>query len=116
MGAVTREVLGGVAFPAEEGPCYISGIGFFQVNHLTRVEPNTGLSSLRGCKVGLGGEGLTNVVVEREKSDEALPSCLTVRGDTLDLGVTRFFAEDLERASERSLGHRPGYQISAVVV
>jgi len=65
MGAVMREVLGRVAFRAEEGPCYISGIGFCQVNLLTRVEPNTGLRSLRGCKVGLGGEGLTNLVVER---------------------------------------------------
>ena len=39
--------------------------GFCQVNLLTGVEPNTGLSSLCECKVGLGGEGLTNVVVER---------------------------------------------------
>jgi len=52
MGAVTRKVLGGVAFPAEEGLCCISRIGFRQVNPLTGVEPNTGLSSLCECKVG----------------------------------------------------------------
>jgi len=61
MGAVTRGVLGGVAFPAEEGPCCISRISLRQVDLLTRVEPNTGLSTLCECKVGLGGEGLTNV-------------------------------------------------------
>ena len=53
----------GVAFifPAEEGPCCVSRICFRQVNLPTRVEPNTGLSSLCECKVKLGGEGLTNV-------------------------------------------------------
>ena len=50
-----------VAFPAEEGLCCINRISLRRVDLLTRVEPNTGFSSLCECKVGLGGEGLTNV-------------------------------------------------------
>ena len=67
VGAVAREVIGGVAFPAAKDPCRISRISIHQMNLLAGIEANAGLS---GLEIGLSGESLTNVVVEKASQEE----------------------------------------------
>ena len=67
VGTVAREVIGGVPFPAEKDPCRISRISIHQMNLLAGVEANAGLS---GLEIGLSGESLTNVVVEKASQKE----------------------------------------------
>jgi hypothetical protein len=66
-----------------------------------QVEANAGFSRLRKRKVELGGESLTNVVVEGQarekvKSESSSPRC-AVSGDMLNFGVGRFYAVGIFR-------------------
>jgi len=85
----------GSRISSRRGLAALAESGFCQVNLLTHVEPNTGLS-IRECKVGLGGKGLTSVdgirPERRANRQSSSLRCTAVRGDTFDLSVTGFYA------------------------